>query len=228
MQGALKCRGVIIDLDGTIANTLYDIWASVNAGLWMFGLPAQSMDAVRQFVGDGLPELCRRAMAGRRLEDADRLAAVVLEQYRLHDLDHTTLYDGVPDLLDGLTARGVPMAVLSNKPHAATARMVDALCGRWRFVAVQGYTSDDRRKPDPRTALEIIAKMGAEPAGVVMLGDSQADIATGKAAGLVSVAATWGFRSRAVLEAAGPDFMIDRPTDLLSLIDGTSRGDRVD
>jgi len=213
-----RCTGVIVDLDGTLADTLRDISNAVNVGLAELGLPPQPMEAVREYVGDGVAMLCRRAMNSQRLEQLDRMVAIVLEQYRLHDLDHTRLYEGVPDMLDGLAELGVPVAVLSNKPQEATERLVRALCGRWRFAAVEGYRTDERKKPDPRTAIEIAVRMGAEPREVWMVGDSQGDIATARAAGMVSVGATWGFRSRAELESLGPDYLIDKPTDLLSLI----------
>jgi phosphoglycolate phosphatase len=231
----MTCRGVILDLDGTLADTLRDITDAVNAVLAEMHLPGVAMESVREFVGEGLPTLCRRALGPEHLDKLDRMAAMVAEHYRLHDLDHTTLYDGVPEMLDELAARGIPLAVLSNKPQQATARMVAALCRRWRFVAVEGFRDEERRKPDPRVALEIVAKMHASPhevwmlgdsqadiatakAAVWMLGDSQADIATAKAADMVSVAATWGFRDRNVLEAQNPDHIIDRPADLFSLL----------
>lgn len=215
---AIDCQGVILDLDGTLADTLRDIADAVNGVLSEMHLPTIATEAVRQFVGEGLPMLCRRALGSDQLDKLDRMAALVAEQYRLHDLDHTTLYDGVPAMLDGLAARNIPMAVLSNKPQDATTRMVTALCRRWHLVAVQGFRDERHRKPDPKVALEIVGRMNASPPQVCMLGDSQTDIATARAAGLVAVAATWGFRDRDVLEAQDPDYILDRPTDLLALL----------
>jgi phosphoglycolate phosphatase len=212
------CEGVILDLDGTLANTLRDITESVNTALSGMRLPTVTGEAVRQFVGEGLPMLCRRALGNEHLDKLDQMLSLVTEQYRLHDLDHTVLYDGVAEMLDGLTARGIPMAVLSNKLEHATRRTVAALCSRWTFVAVEGFRDEESRKPNPRVPLEIVGRMNAIPSEVWMVGDSQTDIATARAAGLVAVAATWGFRDRDVLEALGPDHVIDRPTDLLALL----------
>ncbi len=212
------CRGIIFDLDGTLADTLRDIHDCVNAVLASEGLSAQPMDAIRQFVGDGLPTLCRRAVPPEHHDRIERIVPLIAEQYRLHDLDHTTLYDGIPEVLDALTARGIPLAVLSNKPDEATQRMVRALCGRWRFIAIEGFRGDEFRKPDPRTALGIASKMNVPPVHVWMVGDSQADIATARAAGMVAVAVTWGFRDRPTLEAADPDSLIHHPVELLALL----------
>lgn len=214
----MGCRGVIFDLDGTLADTLRDIVEAVNVGLHAMGLPPRSAEAVRQFVGDGLPLLCRRALGDDHADKADRLAALMLEHYRLHDLDHARLYDGIPELLDVLVARGVALAVLSNKPQPATTRIVNALCGKWPWTAVEGYRAEEFKKPDPRTAIEVARRMGAPPGEIILLGDSVPDVQTARAAGMRSVAATWGFRSREELAAAGPDHLIDRPGDLLPLL----------
>ncbi|MBN1490336.1 MAG: HAD family hydrolase [Phycisphaerae bacterium] len=211
-------RGILLDLDGTLANTLTDLHIAVNAALAGFSLPPQPLDAVRRFVGDGVKLLCERAMHGARPDQLDTMVERVLEEYRLHDLDHTVLYDGVPAMLDALTARGIPLAVLTNKPQGATDRIIGALCSRWPFVAVEGYRIDERKKPDPRTALAIAEQMGAPPQQVWMVGDSLPDIQTGRNAGMVTVAVTWGFRDREELEAARPDHIIDEPMELLSLL----------
>jgi phosphoglycolate phosphatase len=214
--------GVILDLDGTVADTLRDITDSVNVGLAAFGLPPQPMRAVRRFVGDGLRKLCERAMNGSAAGEPgrlDELVAFVLAEYHQHQLDHTRLYDGISALLTGLQQRGVPMAVLSNKPHDATVAMVRALCGQWSFVAVEGCRDDADKKPNPRVALVIAEQMKLAPARVAMVGDAAPDIETARAAGMVAVACTWGFRDRAELAAATPDHLIDRPEQLLALLD---------
>jgi phosphoglycolate phosphatase len=214
------CHAVILDLDGTIANTLTDITNAVNHALRAFGLPPQPIHAVRRFVGDGVRLLCQRAGAGQVTDGRlDKMAAIVMEQYRLHELDHTTLYDGVAALLDGLTTRHIPFAVLSNKPHAATERMVVALCGRWSFAAIEGMRTEDARKPSPKTALAMAERIGVDPAAVWFVGDSGSDIKTARNAGMVAVAATWGFRDCDELASLGPDHMIDHPEALLQLIE---------
>lgn len=212
----MTCRGVILDLDGTLADTLRDIAEAVNVALVEISCPLVPAESVRQFVGEGLPMLCRRALGDGHLHEVDRMVAIVAEQYRLHEIDHTALYPGVPELLDELTARRIPMAVLSNKPQDATRRMVAALCGRWSFLAVEGFRDEEHRKPDPRVALEIVARMRAAPLDVWMVGDSQTDIATARAAGLMAVAVTWGFRDRDALAALRPDCIIEHPSDLIA------------
>ncbi|MEP0843401.1 MAG: HAD family hydrolase [Phycisphaerae bacterium] len=214
----MTIHGVIFDLDGTVADTLPDIAAAVNVGLESFGLPPRPTDEVRLMVGEGLPTLCRRAIEGHPHVPLEELVRRVTTHYAGHRLDQTVPFAGVPELLDGLAARGIPIAILTNKPHEHTVPMVEALFGRWRFAAVEGYRREDRRKPDPRTALEIVEAMHARPADVLMVGDSKTDMLTALNAGLVPVGVAWGYRPRAELLAAGARHLLDRPEDLLAIL----------
>lgn len=221
-------RGVIFDLDGTLADTLPDLVAAVNQALARFDLPARSTTQVRSWIGNGMPMLCRRAMLGT-FDVADdavpaellaRMIEAVSTHYYSHSLDATRPYPGVPELLDVLTSRGLKLGVLSNKPHAHTVPMVQALFGRWRFAGVEGDRDDGRKKPDPHFALSIVQHMGLQPGQVMLVGDSSTDIHTARNAGLIAVAATWGYRDLPELIDARPDHLIDSPPALLPLLNG--------
>lgn len=214
----MSIRGVIFDLDGTVADTLPDIAGAVNHGLRECGLPPRPIDEIRMMVGEGMPTLCRRAIERHPQVALNDLLPRVTSHYAEHRLDQTAPFADIPELLDGLVARRIPIAILTNKPHEHTVPMVAALFGRWPFVAVEGYRREDRRKPDPRTALEIVTKMAAAPGEVMVVGDSKTDMLTAVNAGLVPVGATWGYRPRAELVAAGAKYLIDRPQELLTLI----------
>jgi phosphoglycolate phosphatase len=157
------------------------------------------------------------------LPDADeqtfeRMMTAVSQHYREHQMDKTVPFPGITELMDELAGRGVLMAVLSNKPHVYTVPMTQALFSRWPLVAVEGYKEEDRRKPDPRTLLDIVAKMAAKPSQVMLVGDSNTDIATARNAGVIPIGATWGYRDREELIAAGAAHLIDAPGQLLALI----------
>jgi phosphoglycolate phosphatase len=214
----VSIRGVVFDLDGTIAHTLPDIAAAVNLGLQSFGLPPRPFDEVRLMVGEGLPTLCARAVADHPEIAVTDMTQRVTQFYREHRLDQARPFDGIPELMDALTARQVPMAVLTNKPHEHTEPIMAALFGRWTFVAIEGYREESRRKPDPRTALEIVALMGASPAEVMMVGDSKTDVLTGINAGMVPVGVTWGYRPAEELVAAGAKFVVSRPGKIVGLL----------
>jgi len=215
----MSIRGVIFDFDGTLVDTLPDIADAVNEGLKTYGLPPQPAAQVRAWIGEGMPTLCRRAVQDAANVPIDEMAAKVTSFYREHRLEHVVLYPGVADLLDALTERGIHMAILSNKPHEHMGPMVEALLGRWSFLAVEGYHDEERRKPDPRIALAIVAKMNLEPRQVLMVGDSATDVKTGINAGLLPVGVPWGYRDRQELIDNGARHIVEQPDEIFHFLD---------
>lgn len=215
----MRFDAILFDLDGTLADTLDDIAASMNWALERNDLAPHPPDAYRTLVGEGVSRLVERALPAGRLD----LHATVLEDLRTHYTDHmldrSRPYDGIPELLDALTERGLPMAVLSNKPELATRWMVDRLFARWRFATVAGERPGVPHKPDPGTALEIARDLDVTPARVLYLGDTRTDMETAVGAGMFGVGALWGFRDRTELEAHGAAAIVAHPRDVLSLLD---------
>lgn len=213
-------HAVLFDLDGTLLDTLEDLADSMNAVLARHGLSAHPLEAYRYFVGDGVINLVRRALGGPGRDDecVHRLVAEMREQYARRWDRKTRPYEGIPPLLDALTARRSPKAVLSNKPHDATALCVGKLLGRWRFDAVQGVTDEVPPKPDPTGAMGVCRRLGAPPEAFVYVGDTNTDMRTARAAGMCAVGALWGFRTAEELSRSGAQSLIARPLDLLDLL----------
>jgi phosphoglycolate phosphatase len=215
---------VLFDLDGTLLDTLADLADAVNHVLSELGFPSHSLEAFRDLVGEGLPKLIERALpAGAGEEVRAEALAGVRARYAERLIVETRPYPGIVDLLDELTRRGLGMAVISNKPEAATQALVRQLLGRWAFAAVLGHRPDRPRKPDPAAALEAARALAVEPSRCVFVGDSWIDMATARGAGMLPVGVTWGFRSREELLGAGARALIDRPLDLTSVLDGGPR-----
>ena len=214
-------RGIIFDLDGTLLNTLEDITAAVNRGITRFGFPPIDLQRCRRIVGEGIAVLVRRALPPDVTEERlAEITAAVEREYRAGIVDRTRPYPGVPEILDRLQAAGVPMAILSNKPHGLTVESVRLLLPRWRFLAVYGARPDRPPKPDPTVPLEIAASMRLAPAAIMFVGDSEIDISTARHALMIAVAACWGFRDRRELAALGPAFLIDTPGGLAEIVFG--------
>jgi phosphoglycolate phosphatase len=208
---------VLFDLDGTLLDSLEDLADSMNEVLRRAGFPVHPVAAYRYFVGDGMEALVRRAVpAGQADETAvGACHAAMREEYGRRYAVKTRPYPGIPELLDGLAARGVRAAVFTNKPHDAAVRMVAELLGRWRFEEVLGIRPDVPRKPDPFGALEVARRMGLDAGRFLYLGDTSTDMLTARAAGMRAVGALWGFRTRDELEAAGAEVLIETPPELL-------------
>lgn len=214
-------QAVIFDLDGTLIDSLQDIADSMNAVLRALGLPAHPTDAYRMFVGDGVEWLVRRALpdAHRSPDEVREITARVVEEYSRRWKATTRPYAGIPELLDELTARGIRLAILSNKPHAATRAAVEEFLSPWRFEAVQGAESGFPRKPDPAGALAIAQAMHLSVEAFAYLGDTDTDMRTATAAGMFPFGVLWGFRDAENLRSAGARTLLEHPLDLLPLLD---------
>ena len=201
----MKSKLVIFDLDGTLVDTIADLAAAVNEALDRKGLPLHGPEEYRGMVGHGVRNLVQRAMPEALREDGallDELLDSFLRYYTAHLDVHTRPYPGVPQLLAGLDAAGVKLAVASNKFQAGTERIIRRFFPQVPFAAVYGGRDGLPLKPDPSVVREILACTGAEPGETVMVGDSGTDIATAAAAGIPSVAVTWGFRPKEALQGA--------------------------
>ena len=217
---AMQYRAVLFDLDGTLLDTLEDLADSTNAALAVLGFPTRPTDEYRILVGDGIRNLALRALPEGHTDAAtvERCVRLTRAEYsRRWDLK-TRPYPGVPELLDELTRRAVRMAILSNKPDAATREVVAKLLAGWSFGVVLGAREGVPLKPDPAAALEAAAALGARPDEVLYVGDTNTDMQTARAAGIRAVGALWGFRTAGELLASGAQDLIARPPDLLDLL----------
>ncbi|MBL0277317.1 MAG: HAD-IA family hydrolase [Anaeromyxobacter sp.] len=202
-------RLAILDLDGTLLDTLDDLAASVNAALAAVGRPARSRAEIESYVGEGARLLLERAVAPHQELAAPALAAW-WRHYDLHCLDRTRPFPGIPELL---TRSGRLLAVHTNKPGRVARRILAGLGLLDRFALVTGG-DEAPRKPDPGGTLELMRRLGARPEETVFIGDSPTDVRTARQAGVPMVAVTWGFRPRAELRAAGAVRLVDRVAEL--------------
>jgi phosphoglycolate phosphatase len=187
-------RAALFDLDGTLVDSLHDIGAAMNHALSTHGLPPHPLPAYRHFVGDGVQVLTARSVPEAHAHARESVLATFRAFYAEHMLDQTRPFPGILPMLERLAAEGVKLAVLSNKPDAATRRMVAALLPGVRFEAVYGERADVPRKPDPTAALGVAAELGVDPSACAFIGDTSVDMDTARAAGMYGVGVTWGFR----------------------------------
>ena len=212
-----KDRAVLFDLDGTLLNTLADIAGAMNTALASFGLPAWERDAYRFLVGNGARILAERAVR-ERTELTDRVLEVYQREYKGRLLEETRPYDGIPEMLRQMTARGIPLAVFSNKPDADTRKIIAHFFPEIPFVHVQGQLPDVPRKPDPTGAKAIAAEMGVPPERFFYAGDTSVDMECARRAGMIPVGVLWGFRTFTELQGSGAEHLIARPDELTRLL----------
>ena len=207
-------RACIFDLDGTLVDSLRDIGESLNEGLELLGLAPRPLAECRYLVGDGMPMLCQRAIGPENPHLVPRLLEIVRARYRTRPLRHTRPYPGLPELVTRLRDRQIPLAVLSNKPHDMTTRMIRALWPAAEFSVVFGSIEEHLRKPDPTYARRIADQLGVAPADTWLIGDTPTDAATAARAGMPFIGVTWGFRTRSDLLNAGANHLVDHPDEI--------------
>lgn len=218
---ASPIEAVIFDLDGTLADTIGDLAASVNTVLAAHDFPQHPLSAYKAMVGNGFAALLRRALPPWAIEDArsfNELLAEASSIYARESLATTKPYPGIPELLFALQEKRVLCAVLSNKPDEMTRRMVSSLFPGVSFLAVMGDKASRPKKPDPASALAIADSAGIPPSRFAFVGDSGVDMETAKSAGMGPFGASWGYRSIAELEASGAVAILENPSALLSYL----------
>lgn len=217
----MKYKAVIFDLDGTLLNTIDDLSNSMNAVLEKWGFPIHDTETYKYFIGNGIRNLVSNALPEdkRGDETVDACLAGMRQEYEKRWAEKTGPYEGIPELLDALTAKGVKMAILSNKADEFTKKIVHRLLPGWKFEAVFGERPSVPRKPDPTAVREIAGLLGLTSRDFLYLGDSGTDMQTAKAAGIYAVGALWGFRKEDELVSDGADALIKHPLELLEQLE---------
>ena len=215
----MKKIGLLFDLDGTLLDTLEDLWNATNAALDHFGCPRRSLAEIRSFVGNGARNQIRLALPGRA-DDPD--LDEVLEWYKAYYADHcqikTAPYPGIAEMLEGLKGEW-QMAIVSNKPDVA----VKALCAEhFPGLYALGEAADCPRKPAPDMVFQAMMAIGVEQC--IYIGDSEVDIRTARNAGVPCISVLWGFRDRDVLEKEGGQHFCADPGEFSTILEEICRG----
>jgi phosphoglycolate phosphatase len=212
---------VIFDLDGTLIDSRMDLIRSVNAMLQHFRHPELPGEIVASYVGDGAPMLVRRALGDPDDEHFFKQALeFFLSYYREHKLDHTRVYDGIPEALKQIQSNGTvrKMAVLSNKPVHPSRAIVEALGLAEFFVQVYGGNSFETKKPDPLGVHTLLKETNTAPEQAMIVGDSSIDVLTGRNAGIATCGVTYGFAPHTLCEAP-PDVTVNSPHELAQIFE---------
>lgn len=205
----------MFDLDGTLVDSIADITNSLNHAIEPYGIERLSMQQTVGLVGEGLTRLIEQTVGLDRAVIVPEVLRRFVEHYSQHLTDLTRPYDGVAETLAGLN--GYEMAVISNKREAPS-REILARFGLLRhFRYVLGSDSVEEKKPSPRPLQFIMGKSGLQPSEAVMVGDSIFDLQAGRAAGVTTVAVSYGYRDKDSLKDA--DYIIDRMGELPAVLD---------
>ena len=212
---------VLFDLDGTLLDTIQDLTAATNYALRSGFFPLRTEKECLQFVGNGVHKLLERALPlhVQTAAQVEKIYPAFLSYYNEHLFDFTKPYPGICATLSGLQAKGIELAVASNKYQAAVEKIISHFFPTISFVAIFGQRTGIPTKPNPTVVNEILAQTCTARKDCLYVGDSEVDMQTARNASVKSCAVTWGFRSRLSLEKYKPDYLIDQPDQLLQIID---------
>lgn len=231
MMGLQRFRAAIVDLDGTMVDTLGDFEAALNRTLADLALPPVTRALIEQTVGKGSEHLIRSVLAHQlalpevvQLADAqggrsvDALYGPAWQRYQHHYQQingaHSDVYPGVAEGLQALRDAGLALACLTNKPLAFARDLLAAKGLAGHFSLVFGGDSFERKKPDPLPLLKTCEALGTAPQETLMVGDSSNDAQAGHAAGCGVVLVTYGYNHGQPIRHAPALAWVDALTDI--------------
>ena len=214
---------ILIDLDGTLVDSVPDLALCVDEMMAGIGRPPHGEAKVRDWVGNGVERLVKRALVGQLEGEPDqaefeRAYPLFLELYARHNGERSRLYPGVREGLDGLAAGDGQLGCVTNKAAQFTEPLLEALGIRDYFSIVISGDTLPRKKPDPLPLLHAAEHFGIDPQDALMLGDSVSDVRAARAAGFGIVCVSYGYNHGRDIGEAGPDKVIDSFTELNNLL----------
>lgn len=216
-------RMALIDLDGTLVDSVPDLTHSVDAMMAELGRPPHGEAAVRNWVGNGVERLVKRALTGTldgepAAADFDRAYPVFLERYTAHNGERSRLYPGVAEGLRLLAARGVRLGCVTNKAARFTEPLLAALGVADHFGIIISGDSLPEKKPSPLPLQHAAQHFGVAPPDALMVGDSISDVKAARAAGFAVVCVSYGYNHGLDIRDAEPDAVIDSLAELDTLL----------
>jgi phosphoglycolate phosphatase len=215
---------ILLDLDGTLIDSVPDLAFCVDAMMERLGRPPHGEAEVRKWVGNGVERLVRRALVGQLdgdppEADYERAYPIFIELYRESTSRHSVLYPGVRDGLYYLTAEGYPLGCVTNKAAQFTEPLLRDLGIRDAFGIVISGDSLPRQKPDPLPLLHAAEHFGVRPEDALMVGDSVSDVKAARAAGFGIVCMSYGYNHGRDIREAEPDAVMDSLVEIRDLLE---------
>ncbi len=211
-------QGVLFDLDGTLLDSAPDLYAALLAQCAEEGVPPPPYAAVREVVSRGARAVLRCAFAARGEPALQALVPRYLQLYQDMLAQQTRAFDGVDDLLARIEAHGLRWGIVTNKAAFLTDELVARIGWAQRASAVVSGDTLPVKKPDPAPVLLACERAGVTPARSLFVGDDRRDIQAGAAAGLYTIAVSWGYLDGGDPRAWGADAVLDHPAELAALL----------
>lgn len=193
----MNFKAVFFDLDGTLVNSLEDLASSTNYVLNKYNFPQRKTEKFKLYAGDGIAKMIERALPenNRDKKTVDMLKKDFMEYYSIHYADKTVPYDGMKELILDLKAKGLKVAVVTNKAQEMAEKVVTKLFGN-SFDYILGMRPEIPAKPDPTGVFAAMDKLGVKPNETAFVGDTGMDVLAGVNSGAFPIGVLWGFREK--------------------------------
>ena len=223
MKALPPLQAVLIDLDGTLVDSVPDIAFAIDEMMRQLSMPVRGVDAVAKWIGNGAGRLVKRALLNSMQGEPDealyqRALPIFKSAYAANNGRHSYLYEGVEQGLDYLRQRGYRLACVTNKPAAFTSPLLVAMGIADYFAVTISGDEVERIKPDPQPLLTALQKLQVEPQHSLMLGDSVNDVKAARAAGMPVICVSYGYNHGQDIRSHGPDAVINSLLELKTLI----------
>lgn len=214
----MAVKALLLDLDGTILDTLDDLCDSVNFALSAHGHPTRTKREIRAIVGNGVINLITRSLPeGVSEKEFEECLATYKEHYEVNKTKKTAPYNGIAEALSALRATGYKLAIVSNKHAEAVEGLYNLFFAELVDFAL-GNSADLPKKPAPDMVFAAAKKLGVPLDECVFIGDSEVDFKTAQNAGVPCISVTWGFRDEDSLRAAGATLFVHSPDELITAV----------
>jgi phosphoglycolate phosphatase len=218
-----KPEMILIDVDGTLVDSVPDLAYCVDEMMKRLGRPVYGEDRVRDWVGNGVERLVRRALIGQldgEPEEVDfaRAYPIFLELYKENTSKRSLLYPGIREGLDYLKAAGYRLGCVTNKAAQFTLPLLRDLGVHDDFELIVSGDTLPKKKPDPLPLLHAAEYFGVAPAHALMIGDSQSDVKAARAAGFQIVCMSYGYNHGEDIRDYAPDAVIDSLVEIKGLV----------
>ena len=216
----MSFKMAIFDLDGTLVDSLEAISKLANLAFEEMGMDTYSLEMCRTLIGHGVAGIADKALPeGSSPELKEKLVAVIRKYYEKYWDYNLHLYAGISELLDGLTEKGILLAINTNKDQRFADETVEKTLKNWKFTNITGAVDGKPRKPKPDGIEAILREHGIKKEEALYIGDMRVDVETAKNAGVYSVFCEWGFGSSETLDLT-PDLTVKKPEEILNIIQG--------
>jgi len=215
----MKLTNLIFDLDGTVIDTLVDLHRAISDTLEAFGFSRITMATTRGLLGGGAKEFVRGALKDHAKDEAffETFFSAYMTRYRAYQVEQSSPYPGMVDVLTWCRSVGIRLFIFSNKPHALTVELIDHRLPHM-FTGVHGHKPHTKPKPD-RTMYDVFAnEHGIASSESIFIGDSEFDIEMGRVLGMPTIAVAYGYVDKPILTACHPDYLVDDVTQLHKLL----------